>query len=504
VSAVFPGKSFESKRMLVLVAAVYLVINLIGLTRSPLLWVDEATLNDAAREFVATGHVRSSVFADVPAFANGFYWQPPLQTIVSSAVYRFFGFGIWQTRMPPLLFATASVFLLGVIVRRFTNSRPVVVLSALLFGFDPMFSFLARSGRMDSMCIFFLLMSMWFALRALESCDAKWSAASGLFLSAAGISHPIAAGLGVGVVLASLLFSRPRMKHTLVLVMCASVLPLIWFAYAWFSGEWSNFRDQFLQHGSDHLASTTLWQRCVDEGARYIRDYARAPVVLPLYIASIAVTAYQAIRTRRSDVRVVIVWFVAAVIFNVVFMTKEVGFYGMYPIFVSVIMLAIGADYLVRNSVPMKAISVTIGVFVVMVFVLGTGGRLVKSLVQWTERNPENLRQLLEARVPRGSRVYGDGSIWYAAQQLGYKLTVDDYFLGKAYPQRRSDQFLTAGFVVLEKKQYITTDLSALSLVDSIVVTAPSFGQSVDTLYALYILQHPNLTNDGPVYQGQH
>ncbi|MFN5867392.1 MAG: hypothetical protein ACK45R_10395, partial [Candidatus Kapaibacterium sp.] len=143
-------------------------------------------------------------------------------------------------------------------------------------------------------------------------------------------------------------------------------------------------------------------------------------------------------------------------------------------------------------------------VFVVMVFVLGTGGRLVKSLVQWTERNPENLRQLLEARVPRGSRVYGDGSIWYAAQQLGYKLTVDDYFLGKAYPQRRSDQFLTAGFVVLEKKQYITTDLSALSLVDSIVVTAPSFGQSVDTLYALYILQHPNLTNDGPVYQGQH
>ncbi|MFM2134033.1 MAG: hypothetical protein RL156_1314 [Bacteroidota bacterium] len=484
----------HARRKLVVLAAAYFVINLIGLTRSPLLWVDEATLNDAAREYVATGHVRSSVFADVPAFAHGFYWQPPLQSIVSAGTYSVFGFGVWQTRIPPLLFASASLFIIGIILYRFTSSRTTVILTVLLFGCDPVFSFLARSGRMDSMCIFFMLLSMWFVLRALETCEEKWSMAAGLFLGAAGISHPIAAGIGVGIVLGSLLFNRPRLTHTFALVACSSALPMLWFAYAWFSGEWDSFRDQFLRHGSDHLASSSLWQRLLEEGARYVRDYNRALVVLPLYMAAVALAVRKAFLTKERTIKMVLIWFATSFVFNVVFMTKGVGFYGMYPVTVAVVTLGIAAEFFEVTATRRRVLYTAMSTVVILTFSVGTGGRLVKSILQWNDRNPDNLRQTLEARVPRGSRVYGDGSLWYAAHDLGYKLSIDDYFLGRAFPNRRYERLLNSDYVVLEKKLFHTANLSALSLVDSIVVTSPSIGQGLDTLYALYILQPKSTT----------
>lgn len=481
------------RRTIFIIAVVFFAFNLLGLTRSPLLWVDEATLNDAAREWVMSGQVRSSVFSDVPAFARGYYWQPPLQTLVTACSYSVFGFGIWQTRIPPLLFAGASLLMLGMILGRFRSPAVIVVLTSALLAVDPLFSFLARSGRMDSMCIFFLLVAIHSSLKALDTNQPSWSVATGLALGAAGMSHPIAAGMGTGIVLAHAMFVPMRRKHLPLLLVSGLILPLLWISTAWFSGEWSAFTGQFLRHGSDHLVSTTIWQRFCDEVARYPRDFARAPFAPVLYLVAVILFAGSLVKGRRSDHGMIMVWFVCSFVFNVLFMTKDVGFYVLYPNVIAIIMLGLLlTDIEHAGGVMVRMTSrLTVVAAVMVMVIVGPGGRLIAAITQWQERDPDVLRRSLEQVIPRGSRVFGDGLLWYAAQGLGYDFRVDDVYLGKAYPERRARQIAAAEYIVLEKKQVLRANLDVGSLVDVVTVTAPSPGSSgrIDTLYSLVVLR---------------
>lgn len=481
------------RRSIFIIAVVFIAFNLLGLTRSPLLWVDEATLNDAAREWVMNGHVRSSVFSDVPEFARGYYWQPPLQTLVTACSYSVFGFGIWQTRIPPLLFAGASLVVLGMILGRFRSPTIVIVLTSAVLAADPLFSFLSRSGRMDSMCIFFLLVAIHSSLKALDTSRPSWSVATGFAIGAAGMSHPIAAGMGAGIVLAHAMFVPMRRKHLPLLIMSGMALPVVWVSTAWFSGEWAAFAGQFLRHGSDHLASSSLWERFVDEVARYPRDFARAPFAPALYLAVVILFSGSVVKRRRIDHMMIMIWFVSAFVFNVLFMTKDVGFYVLYPVVIAVIMLGLLLADVERAGgtvVRMTTRYVVVAIVTVM-FAVGPGGRLIAAITQWQARDPEVLRGFLENVIPRGSRVFGDGLLWYAAEGLGYDFRIDDYYLDKAYPERRARQVAVAEYIVLEKKQVVRANLDGCSLVDSITVTGPSLGSSVsvDTVYSLFVLR---------------
>src|SRR4051812_41994568 len=99
------------------IAAAFFLANLIGLSRSPTVWIDEVTPNDSARQLAQHGEFRSRVFSDVKGFEHGYYWQPPAHTLIAAGVYRICGFGIWQTRVPPLLFAALAVFMVFQVTR---------------------------------------------------------------------------------------------------------------------------------------------------------------------------------------------------------------------------------------------------------------------------------------------------------------------------------------------------------------------------------------------------
>ena len=50
-------------RGIIYLATGFVLMNLIGLDRSSIVWVDEVTLNDPAKELAFNGVLRSSVFA---------------------------------------------------------------------------------------------------------------------------------------------------------------------------------------------------------------------------------------------------------------------------------------------------------------------------------------------------------------------------------------------------------------------------------------------------------
>jgi len=181
------------------ISLAFVLMNLVGLSRSPMVWIDEVTLNDPAKELGVHGRFRSSIFHGYDGYDRGYFWQPPGQLLVMGAVYRVFGFGIWQTRIPGVLLGGGVLAALYLLTANLFDSRRAGLWAAGLFGLDPMFITLARSGRMDAQCLLLSLLSVdvclrWAAAQATRSPYRSKAilAASGLLVGLAGITHPVA------------------------------------------------------------------------------------------------------------------------------------------------------------------------------------------------------------------------------------------------------------------------------------------------------------------------
>ena len=152
------------------IAIGFVLINLVGLDRSPIVWMDEVTLNDPGKELALNGHLISSVFSDRNSFGEAYYWQPPGQPLLMALIYRVFGFGIWQTRIPGLLFASGILIVLYFLSIRLLRNNNGAILSILILGLDPKFIESARSARMDTQSIFLSILGIYlfFSIRKVK------------------------------------------------------------------------------------------------------------------------------------------------------------------------------------------------------------------------------------------------------------------------------------------------------------------------------------------------
>ena len=70
---------WKDNKIIIILTIGFIILNLIGLDRSPPVWFDEVTLNDPAKELAFHGKLRSSVFAGFNGFDEAYFWQPPGQ-----------------------------------------------------------------------------------------------------------------------------------------------------------------------------------------------------------------------------------------------------------------------------------------------------------------------------------------------------------------------------------------------------------------------------------------
>ena len=150
------------------IAVGFFLMNLIGLDRSPIVWMDEVTLNDPAKELALNGNLISSVFSDHNSFGEAYYWQPPGQPLLMSLIYRLFGFGIWQTRLPGLFFASGILVMLYFLSMSLLHNHSSAIIAILMLGLDPKFIESARSARMDTQSLLLAISGIYlvFSLRS--------------------------------------------------------------------------------------------------------------------------------------------------------------------------------------------------------------------------------------------------------------------------------------------------------------------------------------------------
>src|SRR5436305_3603408 len=278
-------------------ALAFVLLNLPGLDRSPVVWIDEVTLNDPAKELARHGALRSSVFAGRAGFEAHYFWQPPGQALVTALVYEVCGFGIWQTRLPPLLFAAGCLAALHALGARLLRSARAATFAAGLYALDPKFLQVSRSGRMDPQCLLFALLGTLAFLRAAADGEAQPAggfhrrlAVSGLLIGLAGVSHPlgVAWALGLGLLVLGTAAGWRKLTGLAAFAAAAALPAALWLAWALRTSTFQVFAGQFLDHGEGHLARGAPASRIAAELAQYRDQYALAPLLVITYLAGFA------------------------------------------------------------------------------------------------------------------------------------------------------------------------------------------------------------------------
>ena len=419
------------------IAIGFVLINLVGLDRSPIVWMDEVTLNDPGKELALNGHLISSVFSDRNSFGEAYYWQPPGQPLLMALIYRVFGFGIWQTRIPGLLFASGILIVLYFLSIRLLRNNNGAILSILILGLDPKFIESARSARMDTQSIFLSILGIYlfFSIRKVKSNNYNSRLISvtlaGLCLGLAGITHPLAIVWVLSLALILIFWKHVVRLNEVLWMIFLIVAPVsIWVLSAFRSGEVNLLATQFLDHGGSRLASGLLSTRFFDEAFRYWDAYRLAPGLLLIYFSSI-VWLFWNRRHLSHRATWVCILVLVPVLFNTVFMSKKVGFYYLYP--VSMMALASGAmiiqfwDSTTRISSSLLAkIAVRGASTVLLISIIGFGilGRYVALVYQWNQRDYRPIKLALETVIPPESVVWGPPDIWYAVEEIGASLRI--------------------------------------------------------------------------------
>jgi hypothetical protein len=461
----------RNNRGIICLAVGFVLMNLVGLDRSSVVWVDEVTLNDPAKELAFNGVLRSSVFAGSDGFDQAYFWQPPAFPLVTALVYKIFGFGIWQTRVPVVLFGGCAVAALYFVARLLLNDPRAALYSAILFAFNPQFVHTSRSGRMDAQCLFLALLGVLFYLKSAPSKNI-YLALSGLCVGLSILTHPIGVVWAVSIALL-LLFGRDfrdrdfrdrdfrdgdfrdglRQTVRRTLLFGASVLLPVsaWLFYAMKSPGY--FQSQFLSHISEHAAQGSIIGRIYDEFAFYGAIYRALPIVLAAYVFGLLWFLFKFRENPLTRVRLLVL-FTAPFLMSAIFVIKEggSGFNILHPIVMISIMLGAAISAVLPEQLTfsgnLKESSAIIFVILVLcnLVLAGIGGRYVSLAYQWDERDYRTVEWPVLAHASAGTRIWGAPEVWYAAVKAGASLRIR----GEPSPQ-------TDDFAVTRSKDSVVT-----------------------------------------------
>lgn len=393
-------------------ASVFFLVNLFGLTRSPVVWIDEVTLNSPAHELVEHGRFASGVFGETLGYDAYYFWQPPGLAIVTALAYRALGFGILQTRLLPLAFAGAAVYCVGWITTSLSGSRRAGLLASLLLAVDPRFITTARGGRMDTIAIALLLTSVGLLLHR----SRRYSAIAGLTTSAAALTHPLAA---IWIVPLSVIAWRRPSASVRLFALGATIPVAVWLA--WMIPGRDAFADQFVRHGTSRTGSAALIARVLGNAEHFIRNSQRSPVV-PVLVVTVLYAGFKAWRSRVELAGPILLTVCAVGAQALLLLSWNAGWYEQY--WLPAVYIAAGV--LLTRVGRRGALAVISIAAILSAGIVSYGGRTALLVGTWQQRDYDVVEEFVARRIRPTDIVWGEPSAWYAVERLGAALRLRD------------------------------------------------------------------------------
>lgn len=404
----------------------FLAIELPSISLYPLVWGDEAMLNDPGLQLLTTGNFRSDVFSSIPNYANFYFWQPPGLALTTAASYLLFGFGIWQTRLPGLVFAAVTVGMIKLLAEKSSNSRGAGWLAGLAVMVWPPFLNTARSARMDTACLALLLIpTLIIIFTEHDQRRLVPSAFAGLLAGIAGLYHSVALPWLVGLLVIQLAFHKRGVMRCLVFGATSVIPASIWLCFAIrFPNE---FQDQFLFQLQGRTANSPIWIRLTEEITRSWNDYGHLPGFF-LFL-TLAVPAAWLLRSQIGVASKRLMLLAAVTFAGITILAgKGSGFYNLYyTILILPLMAVISADACETPTAPPWIGRLLIAAYTLLILncaIKSYAPRLVAMTVQREARSYDKAFAPLRALLRPGDQVWGAGETWYSCVQAGARLDV--------------------------------------------------------------------------------
>lgn len=158
---------------------------------------DEEMFGDVARTFAEHGWLASTLVAGQE---QAMYWQPPLYFLLLAPVIRILGWSLAVLRGFSLFIGMIVVVLTYLLGKAFV-SRPAARIGTVLLICNPFFVLYIKYGRMDGLCVLFILLSLLLAERAVRQGGARRFLLPGFAVAAAVLTHPLGCIAPVSILL---------------------------------------------------------------------------------------------------------------------------------------------------------------------------------------------------------------------------------------------------------------------------------------------------------------
>jgi len=411
------------------------LLHLITLTKSPIPWFDETYFASLSLSLSQGNGFEANVSPLLEAHNPQAKAYGPGYLLLNAAVFKAFGFGIFQNRMLGLLsgFMAILVFLKLALLCKVDKSWGWPIALCLLA--DPIFAQSMHSGRMDTLAVLCMISAAFMAYKMLEDAAWKWAIAAGLLSGFCLLVSPRPAFLLVAFwgafVLVGLLQKRFEiLGKAMAIGSIAGGLYLLWI-YFGFGGleEWSAY---FFAPSADPVS-----KKKSNLFAMYIGSNGFVPTYQYLVIIPALVSVLWSYKQWQKPL---LFGLLAGVASFYLFITDT----GMYSALIILFWYFLLFQSL--HFVFVKAKGATLKSWVgnmryaFPALCLGLFSiKLIFIFITLNDRNHSELQQFVAAHIPPKSRVIGDDAYFYAVLNTGSDF---QYLIrGSHGPRRREYHF---------------------------------------------------------------
>ncbi len=383
----------------------YTILGLLNLTHLPIAWTDEIQHLDPVFNYFKFGKYASKIWPN-PNANNHFLSYPPLIGNLLISWLTIFPKTIFFARLPFLIFHLATIFLLYRYLKNNLNLfKTIALLLTCLFIFDKSVFEISRSGRVETLINFLLI--LYFSNLHKKDSYLPIFALSLLALSHLYIWPLVLIGIDRFI-------SQKQYKNPLQITIF--FIPIL-LTFALLQPNLIDLKTQLLFQTAKHQSS----------GLHAILDffwlkfwpyYLEQPIVPFLYISAIFLAIKQLYRTpNKEKSSSIAAYFIILILSQAILLTPQMRYHSVHMLF-SILILAKEIEQVQKQTTAKQThklfflftnqkswVKSILFATCLLLFSIGFLARHTIALLQYSERNPEIIQSLLNKHQPKNQWV---------------------------------------------------------------------------------------------------
>lgn len=390
----------------------FVLYHLFTLDISPIPWFDETFFASITSSYTNSGKFLLSIAPY--QYSGELFIYGPIYFWTTSFVTQILGFSIFSFRLTGLIAGFACIFLFYKIMNLYIEKRILLFLITAAFALDSLFNSNMHTGRMDSLALFFALLSIYLYLKASIKREyiksplyAAW-VFSGFFFSLALLTTPRIGILlfAVGVMQLFYLIKDFTIRYILKLIAFWGTIISIYFL--WINSAFGSISNLLIYYS---------------EFSEYVGGNFAFPIQqLPLTIITIVAFAFGVtFNYKRYFSQLVILSVITVICFYLVI--NDTGQYSVIiaPFQYALIGMAVVGPLKSKNN-KSKVTSIFYCSPLVAILIFNVTFFALKSLTLYIAsetRNPKYVSKFMQSHLSPGTKVIGDEAYFYAVSHAG-------------------------------------------------------------------------------------